>query len=227
MAQNSTEVAYNFGQMGSVFTNLAYPVYPPKDHVIVAIQFLQTGNEVSVLETETLDTMGPQFPTHQDDALEGDGGPDANFAGVVWAAATGGTSAGVITIADVAKNTRIKKGQIVLIGDDAAEDIDTGIAVDSSAGHVEPIYQGPNKKWMEVDSLTGGTYGTTLTVKGVGGASVDVSGIDSANQIYFLDNYHGAGGTTIEGVAFPETTIFGRWTKFVGDGKPVICYFGK
>ncbi len=69
MGQNSTEVAYGFGQMGSVFTNLAFPVYPPKDHVIVAIQFLQTGNEVAVLETETLDTMGPQFPTHQDDEI--------------------------------------------------------------------------------------------------------------------------------------------------------------
>ena len=41
MGQNSTEVAYGFGQMGSLFTNLAKPVYPPKDHVIIAIQFLE------------------------------------------------------------------------------------------------------------------------------------------------------------------------------------------
>ena len=42
MGINSTEVTYSFGQMGSIFTNLAKPVYPPKDHVIVAIQCLDT-----------------------------------------------------------------------------------------------------------------------------------------------------------------------------------------
>ena len=68
MGQNSTEVAYQFGQMGSVFTNLAQSVYPPKGHVIVAIQFL-ADNTPSIMETETLDTQGPQFPTHQDDQL--------------------------------------------------------------------------------------------------------------------------------------------------------------
>ena len=169
MGQNSTEVAYGFGQMGSVFTNLAQSVYPPKDHVIVAIQFL-ADNTPTVMETETLDSSGPQFPTHQDDELQSAGGPDANFAGVVWAAASAGTTAGVITIADLAKNALIKPGQVVLIGDDAAETIDTGIAWDSAAGNVTPIYNGPNKQWLEVVSLTGGTFGTTLTVKGVGGA---------------------------------------------------------
>ena len=85
MGQNSTEVAYGFGQMGSVFTNLAAPVYPPKDHVIIAIQCL-ADSTFSVLETETLDTMGPQFLTHQDDELATAGGPDANYLGVVEAA---------------------------------------------------------------------------------------------------------------------------------------------
>ena len=234
MAQNSTEVAYNFGQMGSVFTNLAFPVYPPKDHVIVAIQFLQTGNEVAVLETETLDTMGPQFPTHQDDEIAADGGPDANFVGVTFAEASGaGTVAtGVIPLTDHARNVAIKPGQIVLIGDDATEGIDNGITVDAAAGHIDPIYQGPNKNYMEVVSISGGTYGTSLVVKEVGkissGAGIaEIDHIDGDNRLYFLDPFHGGGGTTIEGVAFPETTIFGRWTKFVGDGKPVICYFGK
>ena len=31
MGINSTEVSYGFGQMGSAFTNLAKPIYPPKD----------------------------------------------------------------------------------------------------------------------------------------------------------------------------------------------------
>tara|TARA_R100000808_G_C2120791_1_gene132135 strand:- start:488 stop:1189 length:702 start_codon:yes stop_codon:yes gene_type:complete len=233
MGINSTEVSYGFGQLGSVFTNLAKPVFPPKDHVIIAIQFL-ADNTLSVLETETLDSMGPQFITHQDDELASAGGPDANFAGVVWAATADpgagayGTAAGVITIADLAKNTLIKKGQIVLIGDDAAETIDTGIATDTAAGHVDPVYNGPNKKWLEVESITGGTYGTTIQLKAVGGASLDVSGLDAANQIYFLDSFHGAGGTTVEGVTFPiGTTIYGRWSTVTPGAAPVICYFGK
>ena len=234
MGINSTEVSYGFGQLGSVFTNLAYPVYPPKDHVIVAIQFL-ADNIPTALETETLDTGGPQFPTHQDDQLAADGGPDANFAGVTWAAATGaGTVAtGVIPIADVIANNRIKPGQIVLIGDDAAETIDTGIAWDAAAGHITPIYNGPNKRWMEVVSLSGGTYGTSLVVKEVGApvtgeGIAEIDHIDSANQLYFLDEYHGAGGTTIESVTFPKgVTIYGRWTEFKPSAAPVICYFGK
>ena len=56
MGINSTEVSYGFGQMGSAFSNLAAPIYPPKDHVIVAIQFL-ADNTPTVLETETLDGM--------------------------------------------------------------------------------------------------------------------------------------------------------------------------
>ena len=234
MGQNSTEVAYGFGQLGSVFTNLAYPVYPPKGHVIVAIQFL-ADNTPSIMETETLDTQGPQFPTHQDDQLAADGGPDANFAGVTWAAATGaGTVAtGVIPIADVIANNRIKPGQIVIIGDDAAEDIDTGIAIDAAAGNITPVYSGPNARWMEVVSLSGGTYGTSLVVKEVGKTVAstglaEIDNIDSANQIYFLDEYHGAGGTTVEGITFPAgSTIYGRWTEFKGAAVETICYFGK
>ena len=234
MGINSTEVSYGFGQLGSVFTNLAYPVYPPKGHVIVAIQFL-ADNTPTIMETETLDTQGPQFPTHQDDQLAADGGPDANFAGVTWAAATGaGTVAtGVIPIADVIANNRIKPGQIVIIGDDAAEDIDTGIAIDTAAGHITPVYNGPNTHYMEVVSISGGTYGTSLVVKEVGkfvtGTGImEIDHIDSANQLYFLDEYHGAGGTTIESVTFPKgVTIYGRWTEFKPSAAPVICYFGK
>ena len=234
MGQNSTEVSYGFGQLGSVFTNLAYPVYPPKDHVIVAIQFL-ADNIPTALETETLDTGGPQFPTHQDDQLAADGGPDANFAGVTWAAATGaGTVAtGIIPIADVVANNRIKPGQVVIIGDDAAEDIDTGIAVDAAAGNITPVYNGPNSRWMEVVSLSGGTYGTSLVVKEVGApvsgeGIAEIDHIDSANQLYFLDSEHGAGGTTIEGATFPKgVTIYGRWTSITPAAGPIICYFGK
>ena len=236
MGQNSTTVAYGFGQMGSVYQNLARPVYPPKDHVIVAIQFIRS-NILTALHTETLDSYGPQFVTTEDDELIGTGGPDANFAGVAWAAATGaGTVAtGVIPIADVIANNAIKPGQIILIGDDAAEAIDAGIAIDVPAGHITPIYSGPNKRYLEVVSLTGGTYGTTLKVKEIGKtvASTGIANfaaIDSANQIYFLDSFHGAGGTTTEGTSYPTgIIIYGRWTMATPTADPdggIICYFG-
>ena len=228
MGINSTEVAYNFGQLGSVFTNLAKPVFPPKDHVIIAIQFL-ADNELTALDTETLDTMGPQYLTIEDDEMQSAGGPDANFLGAATAAAASATAT-VITIADSANNATIKKGQYVLIGADA-DDIDSGFTVDTGAGHVMPIYNGPNTQGVKVVSLTGGTFGTTLTVEGVGGTAVDVSSIDANNTLYFLDEYHGAGGTTIEGVTFPKgLTIYGRWASVTptadADGG-IICYFGK
>ena len=214
--------------MGSVFTNLAKPVFPPKDHVIVAIQFL-AENTPTVLETETLDSHGPQFPTHQDDELASAGGPDANYLGVVEAAAASGVAAtGVITIADAAPNALIKPGQVVLIGADG-DTIDTGITVDTAAGHIDPIYNGPNAQWLEVVSLSGGTYGTALTVKGVGkGTTANLGSIDTSNTLYFLDNYHGAGGTTTEGTAFPSgVTIYGRWSTVTPSAAACICYFGK
>jgi hypothetical protein len=233
MGQNSTEVAYGFGQMGSAFINLVAPVYPPKDHVIVAIQFL-ADNIPTVLETETLDTMGPQFPTHQDDELASAGGPDANYLGVVEAPATSGAATGIITLTGdiAATNALIKPGQIVLIGaDDDA--IDSGLdSMDTGAGHFDPIYQGPNKQYLEVISISGagdGAGSVLVTVKAVGAATLtNLASIDTDNTIYFLDSYHGAGGTTIESVTFPKgVTIYGRWTKFQGTAAPVICYFGK
>ena len=226
MGINSTEVAYGFGQLGSVFTNLAKPVWPPKDHVIIAIQCL-ADSTFSVLETETLDSHGPQFPTHQDDELASAGGPDANYLGIVEAPATSGVAAtGVITLTSevAATNALIKPGQVVLIGDDG-DTIDAGISVDTGAGHIDPIYQGPNKQWLEVVSISG----TALTVKGVGkGTTANLGSIDTDNTLYFLDNYHGAGGTTVEGVTFPKgITIYGRWSTVTPSATGVICYFGK
>ncbi len=40
MGQNSTEVAYGFGQMGSVFNNTVSAITPPTNKVFVAVTFL-------------------------------------------------------------------------------------------------------------------------------------------------------------------------------------------
>ena len=226
MGNNSTEVAYGFGQFGSVFTNLNKPVFPPKDRVIVAIQFL-ADNILSNLDTETLDTHGPQYITIEDDETKAAGGPDANYIGVTKAAVNalvGGGTGGVVTIA--ATNTRIKKGQYVLIAADT-DTIDIGFTIDTGAGHKLPIYNGPNQQGVIVKSISG----TTLTLEHHDGAVFDAQNIDTSNTLYFLDEYHAAGGTTIESVRFPKgLTIYGRWTSVTpaadADGG-IICYFGQ
>ena len=54
MGQNSTEVAYGFGQLGSGFSDEAVEVTPPSGYVIIAIQFL-ADTVLSTLVAETQD----------------------------------------------------------------------------------------------------------------------------------------------------------------------------
>jgi hypothetical protein len=55
MGQNSTEVAYGFGQLGSIHGQTSNSIYPPKGMVIVAIQFL-ADNAPTVLRPEAQGT---------------------------------------------------------------------------------------------------------------------------------------------------------------------------
>ena len=214
MGQNSTEVSYGFGQLGSVFTNLAKPVFPPKDHVIVAIQFL-ADNTPTAMITETLDTFGPQFPTTDDTEATA-----ANYLGVTQAACTGARTTVFKTNDTVTidgANAKIKVGQNVLLVNDG-DDIDSGLTVDTETA--TPIYNGPNATKVEV-----------LKVNGVN-ITLDTVLTPAATQtLVFLDEYHGVGGTTTEGVKFPKgLTIYGRWATVTPEADAdggIICYFGK
>ena len=211
MGQNSTEVAYGFGQLGSVFQNLAKPVYPPKDHVIVAIQFL-AANTPTVMTTETLDGQGPQYVGTNDTEATA-----ANYLGVTEAAVA--TAATTTTPELSSANSKIKAGQYVLLVNDG-DTVDAGLTVDAET--VTPIYNGPNKQGVKVVSYGGGTDDLVL----------DTSISPTTSQtLVFLDEYHGAGGTTTEGVQFPAgLTIYGRWTMVTPEADSnggIICYFGK
>ena len=211
MGINSTEVSYGFGQLGSVFQNLAKPVYPPKDHVIVAIQFL-AANTPTAMITETLDGQGPQYIGTNDTEATA-----ANYLGVTEAAvATGATT----TMPELSSaNSKIKAGQYVLLVNDS-DTVDAGLTVDAET--VTPIYNGPNKQGVKVVSYGGGTDDLVL--------DTEISPTTSQTLV-FLDEYHGAGGTTTEGVQFPAgLTIYGRWTMVTPEADAnggVICYFGK
>ena len=229
MGINSTEVSYGFGQMGSAIATIADKlIFPPKDHVIIAITFM-SDTVIGTLTSEILDTQGPQYISTNDTEATA-----SNYLGVTEAAAAS-VSGNVVTIADVASNVKIKPGQYVIIGADG-DTIDNGITLDAGAGHLTPIYNGPNAQGVVVVSLTGGTYGTTLTLGAPtgSGVAVDVSSIDSSNTLYFLDEYHGVGGTTAESVRMRAgATIYGRWTAASGstitdgDRAGMVCYFGK
>ena len=219
MSINSSAVAYNFGQLGSVVSNVAKPVVPPKGMVITAIQFL-SDNTPTALVSEKRVSSGAGFPN-----ITGTGGsPDAvgaadgfmNHNGVTTAAATGSNTDAIVTIS--AANSKIKVGQYVLIvNDNDAEN--TGLTIDSETPI--PIYEGDNKQGVQVTAYTAGATTVTLSVNTT----------PTANQtLIFLDEVHGAGGTRADGVIYPKgLTIVGRWTTITpsadADGG-VICYFG-
>ena len=95
MGQNSIEVAYGFGQMGSAYSDIAQVIVPPKGMVICAIQFL-ADNTPTELTPEKLDQDGPGYI-----AISGSTGDDVevannnyfNFNGVHASHVTDGTIA--------------------------------------------------------------------------------------------------------------------------------------
>ena len=221
MGINSQGVAYNFGQLGSVFCNVDNVIIPPKDHVICAITFL-ASNTPTLLTPEKLDEGGPNFPAisgSTSDTIDSSNNNYFNFNGV-WASeipnvnVTAGTD---ITLDTPAVPTgRIKVGNYVLLVNGAASESDADMVIDAETPH--PIYNGPNKQGVKV-----------IAYDGVSKVKLDTDITPTGDQaLLFLDETHGAGGTTVAG-AFPEgLTIYGRWTAFQGENaKGVICYFGK
>ena len=215
MGQNSTEVAYQFGQLGSAYTDLAKPIVPPTGMVIVAINFLAASTP-TVLTSEKLDVKGPSYVNIQ--ATSGDiqvAGNDSNFNGVVARDVADGTipAGSDVTIASL--SNKIKVGQYVLLV--AAADADTtGLTVDTTETPF-PITTGANQRGVKVTSYDG-----NLKVR------LDTQITPSTQGLVFLDEQHGAGGLTASGQVYPAgTTIYGRWTAFQNDAAAAICYFGK
>jgi hypothetical protein len=219
MGINSTEVAYGFGQLGSAYSDIAQVIVPPKDHVIVAIQFL-ADNTPTELTPEKLDQNGPGYIS-----ISGSTGDDIevadnnyfNYNGVFASHVTNGTIAagGDVTLATSGVG-RVRVGQyVLLVNDDADESGATAQTIDAETP--VPIYNGPNKQGVKVTGFNG-----TTTV------NLDTQISPSSQALIFLDEYHGAGGLTAASQIFPKgLTIYGRWTAFKPSAAGVICYFGK
>ncbi len=219
MGINSTEVSYNFGQLGSAYSDVAQTIVPPKDHVIIAITFL-ADNTPTVLTPEKLDRQGPGYF-----AISGSTGDDIeaadnnyfNFNGVHASHVTNGTiAAGSNVTLATSGAGRVKVGQyVLLVNDDADESGATAQTIDAETP--VPIYGGPSAQGVKVVSFNG-----TTTV------TLDAQITPSSQALIFLDEYHGAGGLTAASQVFPKgLTIYGRWTAFKPSAAGVICYFGK
>jgi len=235
MGQNSTEVAYGFGQLGSAYTDVANTIIPPVGHVIVAIQFLE-DNTPTLLAPEKLTTVtgsagagsGPSYVSiaATAGALLAVAESDQNFRGSHASAITNvtatttGLAGTALTLTTAAPVGTVRVGQYVLLANTAADnDGSTPMVLDVSAtGCPIPIYSGPNKTGVKVTSHTSTTSVT-----------LDASITATSQSLIFLDEQHGAGGITAAGQVYPKgAVIYGRWTAFQGEAdKGVICYFGK
>ena len=222
MGQNSTEVAYGFGQMGSVYTDVDNVIIPPKDHVIIAIQFL-ADNTPTVLVPEKLDERGPNFPAISGSTADHVDAADNNYFNFngVWASEI--PDATVAANVDITLDTpavpvgRIKVGNYVLLVNGDASEADTDMVIDT-ADTPYPIYNGPNKQGVYVTDYDG--------ISKVKLSAAITSSSDQA--LVFIDETHGAGGISVASQNFPKgLTIYGRWTAFKPATGGVICYFGK
>ena len=80
MGQNSTEVAYGFGQLGSAYCDAASAVTPPSGKVIVAIQFLADNTPTALVAEDADMYFNTVQASHEQDLASsnsqdhGDGG---------------------------------------------------------------------------------------------------------------------------------------------------------
>ena len=233
MGQNSTEVQYGFGQLGSAYCDAAHEVIPPQGMVIVAITFL-SQQQLSKLTPEILadsgKPAGPGFPAIgpavSDTVLAGDN-HHFNFNGQFASAFTNGSyNAGVAIPLGTSGAGRIKVGQYVVMVNAAAE-ADGGPALAYDSDLDLPIYNGPNKRGCRVATFNGTN---SVTLEKTGTSACNIAGA-TGQALVFLDEAHGAGGLAMAGQTFPAgLTIYGRWSNVLPagavDGGAIIAYFG-
>jgi len=226
MGINSTEVAYGFGQMGSAYTDKAVEIIPPKDHVIMAIQFLADCTPAT-MTPERLDDGGPGYvgitgTTAADvEDFEATITSNINFAGACGSAVGNATHTAYadITLTNPPSDPNmIHVGQYVMVVSPAATENGSSAMAYDTAQTPFPVYNGPHKAGVRVVSWDGASK-----------VQLDTDITTSGEALIFLDESHGAGGITAAGQQYPKgAVIYGRWTCFKGEvDKGVIVYFGK
>jgi len=211
MGINSTEVAYGFGQMGSVFTDTTDEVYAPQGKVIVAVQFI-AANSFTTLTAEKR-AVGASGTSHAHQPLP-------EFASLGVAANDLGDC--VITGASSSKTTVTHTANTAGVGGSSA--IKVGMQV-VSVGDADYPRDGLKGKPVTIVSITDATHfevssnasSTALSSQSLAGLSLHSSGY---------------GGQAVDNAQkFPTgIIIYGRWTnvelKTADADGGIICYFG-
>ena len=211
MGINSTEVAYGFGQMGSVFTDITDHVYAPHGKVIVAIQFIaKNGLTVLTAEKRAFPASGTSH-AHQ---------PLPEYAGIAVAAndlgdcVIAGASSSGTTVTHTANTAGPNSSSAIKVGMQVVSVGDADYPRDGVNGHPVTITSITDSTHFEVSSNAGGV---TLSSQSLVGLSLHSSGY---------------GGQAISNLqAFPTgIIIYGRWTdvklKTADSDGGIICYFG-
>jgi hypothetical protein len=198
MGQNSTEVAYGFGQFGAAFTDLnANIITPPEELAIVAIQFL-ADTSLDVLTSKDPDL----FPTI---------GAAAHDNGRYTRTVDGATSSSTKVIFDQ-ENAGTGNSDDIQVGDELYT-TSTGVLIGTVTA-LDP--DGDNTKEISISASSSISDGITLTFlrpgsindQGVGGLAIDSS------QVF-------PKGLTIYG-RWDSVSISAD-----ASTAGIICYFGK
>jgi hypothetical protein len=237
MGQNSTEVQYGFGQLGSAYSDVNQPIVPPMGMVIVAIQFL-ANNTPTVLTPEVLGNTTAAEPYA---GGHGFGFPEITTGSNVTALLsthtrnTNGRLMGQlddsganvqVTFTSLETHDMNVGDYVLLVNDTMQEDGNPTMTIDSETPI--PIYSGRNKRGIVIKSIDSND---TITLKDSAGNAF--SGLSPSSQsLIILGPQQGAGANVANGQVYPKgVTIYGRWTTFTpsaatADGGGVIAYFG-
>ena len=223
MGQNSTEVAYQFGQFGSAITDTSSNLRPPKGLVIVAITALadtafaaETDGLVSELNKDgmplsiqTVDTaaipVGTAGSAHEFGDMANTGHTDSAGTGA------GSNADGVITLGTATTTRPIKVGMIVESATMCPYSLTNPYVVKS------------------VESTTSITVAKKNHHNAVATVAAELAQ-GAPESIYFFDEHsQGFGGLLMDASdTIPKgVTIYGRWTEMDISSGRVIAYFGK
>ena len=224
MGQNSTEVAYGFGQFGSAITDASANLRPPKGLVIVAITALvdtsfaaETDGLVSELNSEdmplsitTVDTsaipVGTAGSAHEFGDMANTGHTDSAGSGA------GSNADGVVTLGTATTTKPIKVGMIIESPTMCPYSLTDPYVVRTVASTTS----------ITIAKKSAPQTLTTVAAEVASGA---------AEAIYFFDEHsQGFGGLLMDASdTIPKgCTIYGRWTEVdITAGGRIICYFGK
>tara|TARA_R110002074_G_scaffold338731_1_gene509299 strand:+ start:30 stop:698 length:669 start_codon:yes stop_codon:yes gene_type:complete len=221
MGINSQGVAYNFGQLGSAYSDIEQVIVPPKDMVIVAVTFL-AANTPTILTPEKLDRQGPGYFAISGSTADHVDSADNNYFNFNGVHSSEVADTNIAAGADVTLETvavpasKISVGQyVLLVNGDADESGATAMVIDAETP--TPIYKGPKQQGVKVTAYDG-----------ISKVKLDAAITPTSDQaLIFLDEQHGAGGITAAGQEFPAgLTIYGRWTAFKPSAHGAIAYFG-